>query len=102
MRIYVDNEKTLGNTLVYVGAADWLDFNDSKKVLGTKITVVAVEADYEKVVVKIRKPMAEISGIDILKKNSKVSFDNLMGNVYLMNGKQGVSWMADDVEFSLI
>lgn len=97
MKIYVDNEKTMGNEVVFRNVTDWKDFN-TKKIIGKKINVVAIENDFEKIAVKIE---GDVFRIDEIASGDKVGFTDLNGTVYTLdsNGRSqtNVSFKATGV-----
>lgn len=92
MKIFVDTNLTVGTELLFLKSNPWTDFNDKSKILGTTVTVISVQNEYEKINVKIPKTDLILPNV-----NTKIEFVNLTGTVYNMNNKTGVSFKADDV-----
>lgn len=89
----IDIVQTLGSDYILIDSETWSDFNDSSKILGTKITCGAVEK-FEKFTVKISKSINEIN----IKNGSHIEFENLQATLYV-NGKYvSISFKADDVK----
>lgn len=89
----IDIIKTIGNDYILIDSETWSDFNDSSKVLGTKLICGAVEK-FEKFTVKIAKSINEIN----IKNGSHIEFENLQATLYV-NGKYvSISFKADDVK----
>lgn len=78
MKLYIDIEKSLGSRFELLSVTELLDFH-TKEVIGTKITIVAIEGDYEKLVIKIQKPTVNFRDF---KKGDKVIFEGLVGTAY--------------------
>lgn len=89
----IDIEKTLGSDYVLIDAEAWSDFNDSSKILGTKLTCGAVEK-FEKFTVKIAKQLKEIN----IKNGNHLAFENLQATLYVSGQYVRVSFKADDVK----
>lgn len=89
----IDIVATLGSDYVLIDAETWSDFNDSNKILGSRLTCGAVEK-FEKFTVKIAKSINEIN----IKNGSHIDFENLQATLYV-NGKYvSISFKADDVK----
>lgn len=89
----IDLIATLGKDYVLIDAEPWSDFNDSSKILGTKITCGAVDK-FEKFTVKIAKSINEIN----IKNGSHITFENLQATLYASDKYVNISFKADDVK----
>ena len=89
----IDLIETLGSDYVLIDAEPWADFNDSSKILGTRLTCGAVDK-FEKFTVKISKPINEIS----IKNGSHITFENLQATLYASDKYVNISFKADDVK----
>ena len=89
----IDLIETLGSDYVLIDAEPWADFNDSSKILGTRLTCGAVDK-FEKFTVKISKPLNEIN----IKSGSHIEFENLQATLYINGQYVRVSFKADDVK----
>lgn len=93
MKIFVNVEKTLGNEFVFLGAFDWVDFEDKEKVLGTKISALSL-LTYEKVVVKVPIKCSSFAGLE---KGKPIVFEGLEASVWVRNGYPALSCCASGV-----
>lgn len=89
----IDLIETLGSNYVLIDAETWSDFNDSSKILGTKLICGAVDK-FEKFTVKISKPLNEIN----IKSGSHIEFENLQATLYISGQYVRVSFKADNVK----
>lgn len=78
MKFFIDIPKSLGNKFEVISLGELEDYT-SKEVIGTKVTIVALDADYEKVIVKIKKPLVTFRDFQ---KGDKVIFEGLVGTAY--------------------
>lgn len=58
-QLYIDTERTLGNTLIVTDVKPLTDFGKSKKVIGTTITIVLPDRGFEKENVKLPEVIIE-------------------------------------------
>lgn len=100
MKIYVDENKTMGNEIVFLEMRAWTDFK-TKEHKGVRIDVVLVENSYEKTNVRIAKEHLT-KEMKELKEGDKIKFTDLDTSLYVsQNGKfqsVEVSFKATGVE----
>lgn len=94
MEIFLDNTKTLGNLIILRNVTKWFDF-DTKKELGIKVNVVLIENDFEKITVKI--PNAKMEDYSDFEVGKKVKFVKIVGTVWNMGVKHGISFKAENM-----
>lgn len=87
----IDINETIGNDYILIDKDDWLDYNDSRKILGTKLYCGAVQK-FEKFTVKVAKNNINIEN------GEKIQFINLKATPYSDGKYVNISFKADDVQ----
>lgn len=93
LKAKIDIEETLGTDYILIDKDPWSDYNDSSKILGTKLYCGAVQK-FEKFTVKISKQIEEIN----IKNGSHVTFENLQASLYVSGKYVNISFKADEVK----
>ena len=97
MKINIDIKGTIGNDLIFTAVTQWKDYK-SGEIQGSKLEFVCTERAFDKISIKVNKPIEKFMHI---KPNSHIGLDdieNLTGTLYVQNGFVNISWKADSLK----